>query len=199
MGSVDLRCRKAGSDGPASISPRSTPSARHAGRWAAAFCLVCPAGYWRIARPQCRLARMRLGTLTLFIASMITLGFADFATKQASGRLSPALGTLIYAASAMVPALAWTLWTRAHGPLALTRAGVGWAVATGLAFGVFAGLLFFLFSGGVNLSLGAPVIRLGGIAFAALLGILVLREPFNVQSIAGFVFAAVGILLIATR
>ena len=142
---------------------------------------------------------MSFATLLLFIASMATLGFADFATKQASGRISPALGTLIYAASAMVPALVWTIWTRAHAPLVVNRAGGLWAVATGLAFGIFAGLLFYLFSQGVNLSLGTPVIRLGGIAFAALLGIIVLREPFNFQSIAGFVLAALGIFLIATR
>jgi len=142
---------------------------------------------------------MPLATVLLFIASMITLGFADFATKQASGRISPALGTLIYAASAMMPAMVWTIWTRSQTSLVVTRAGALWAVATGLAFGAFAGLLFFLFSHGVNLSLGTPVIRLGGIAFAAMLGIVVLREPFNLQSIAGFVLAAVGILLIATR
>ena len=145
------------------------------------------------------MAKMSAATLLLFIVSMITLGFADFATKQASGRISPALGTLIYAASAMVPALAWTIWTRTQAPLVVTRSGIGWAVATGLAFGVFAGLLFFLFSHGVNLSLGTPIIRLGGIAFAALLGIVVLHEPFNLQSVAGFVLAALGILLIATR
>src|SRR5262245_24568138 len=138
-------------------------------------------------------------TLVLFIASMATLGFADFATKQASGRITPALGTLIYAASAMIPAIVWTIWTRMQGPLFVTRAGAAWAVATGFAFGVFAGLLFFLFSHGVNLSLGTPVIRLGGIAAAAMLGILILREPFNLQFLAGFVLAALGILLIAMR
>lgn len=142
---------------------------------------------------------MSLTTLFLFIAGMATLGFADFATKQTSGRISPALGTLIYAATAMLPALVWTLWTRAHAPLLVTRAGGMWAVATGLAFGVFAGILFFLFSHGVNLSIGAPVIRLGGLAIAALLGILVLREPFNLQSLAGFALATLGIILIATR
>ena len=140
---------------------------------------------------------MSFTTVVLFIAGMITLGFADFATKQASGRISPALGTLIYAATAMMPALVWTIWTRSS--LVMTRSGVLWAVATGLAFGAFAGLLFYLFSHGVNLSLGTPVIRLGGIAFAAVLGIVILREPFNVQSVAGFVLAALGILLIATR
>jgi drug/metabolite transporter (DMT)-like permease len=99
----------------------------------------------------------------------------------------------------MIPALIWTLWTRAHSPLLITRVGGMWAVATGLAFGVFAGILFFLFSKGVNLSVGAPIIRLGGIAFAAFLGIVILREPFNLQSLAGFALAALGILLIALR
>jgi drug/metabolite transporter (DMT)-like permease len=130
---------------------------------------------------------------------MATLGFADFATKQASGRISPALGTLIYAATATVPALAWTIWSRAQAPLLLTRDGGMWAALTGLAFSAFAGTLFFLFSRGVNLSVGAPIIRVGGIAFAVLLGILVLREPFNPQSLAGLVLAALGILLIALR
>jgi drug/metabolite transporter (DMT)-like permease len=142
---------------------------------------------------------MPLTTLLLFIAAMVTLGFADFATKQTSGRISPALGTLIYAATAMLPALAWTLWTRAQGPLLITRTGTAWAVATGLAFGVFAGILFFLFSQGVNLSVGTPVIRLGGIAVAALLGIMFLREPFTARALAGFVLAMAGILLIALR
>jgi uncharacterized membrane protein len=145
------------------------------------------------------MSKMPFATLLLFIASMATLGFADFATKQASGRISPALGTLIYASSAMAVALVWTVWTRAHAPLVVSRAGVGWAAATGLAFGTFAGLLFYLFSHGVNLSLGAPIIRLGGIAFAAVLGVIVLKEPFNLQSLSGFVLAALGIVLIATR
>jgi uncharacterized membrane protein len=142
---------------------------------------------------------MSLTTVLFFIAAMITLGFADFATKQTSGRISPALGTLIYAASAMVPAVIWTVWSRAEAPLLVTRLGVIWAVFTGIAFGVFAGLLFYLFSKGVNLSVGTPIIRLGGITFAALLGIVVLREEFSKQSLAGFILAVFGILLIATR
>jgi uncharacterized membrane protein len=142
---------------------------------------------------------MSLTTVLFFFAAMITLGFADFATKQTSGRISPALGTLIYAASAIVPALIWTAWSRADAPLLVTRLGVMWAVFTGIAFGIFAGLLFYLFSKGVNLSVGTPIIRLGGIAFAALLGIVVLREEFSKQSLAGFILAVFGILLIATR
>ena len=144
-------------------------------------------------------SKLPLATPLIFIVAMAALGFADFAVKRASGRISPSLGTLIYAVAAIFPPLVWTAWTRAHYPLLVTRDGVMWSVLTGLAFGAFAGLLFFLFSQGVNLSIGTPIVRLGGIAFAALLGIIVLREPFDVQSLIGFVFAAIGITLIATR
>jgi len=142
---------------------------------------------------------MPLTTVLLFIAAMVTLGFADFATRQTSGRISPALGMLIYASTAMLLGLIWTIWSRAQAPLLVTGVGGMWAVLTGLAFGVFAGIFFFLFSQGVNLSVGTPLIRIGGIAFAAMLGIFVLREGFSFQSLAGFVLAAIGILLIATR
>ena len=142
---------------------------------------------------------MPLTTVLYFIAAMVTLGFADFATKQTAGRISPALGMLIYAATATGLGLIWTIWSRTHAPLLVTGVGGMWAVLTGLAFGVFAAILFILFSQGVNLSVGTPVIRLGGVAIAAMLGIVVLREGVRFQSIAGFVLAAIGILLIALR
>ena len=142
---------------------------------------------------------MSFSTVLYFIAAMVTLGFADYATKQTAGRISPALGMLIYASTATLLALIWTIWSRTYAPLHITRIGGVWAVWTGLAFGVFAGLLFYLFSQGVNLSVGTPVIRLGGIAFAAMLGIIVLRESFTLNSLAGFVLATLGILLIALR
>ncbi len=142
---------------------------------------------------------MSLSTVLLFSAAMISLGFADFATKQTSGRISPALAMFIYAATATALGLMWTLWSRAQAPLLMSRIGGMWAMLTGLSFGIFAAILFILFSQGVNLTVGTPIIRLGGIAFASFLGIVVLREGFNLQSLAGFALAVVGILLIATR
>jgi len=138
-------------------------------------------------------------TIFFFLAGMAVLGFADFSIKETSGKISPALGTLIYAVVAILPPLLWTLWTRTHEPLLITREGAMWAAVTGIAFGVFTGIMFLLFSMGVNLSVGTPVVRMGGIAVAALLGILVFREGWNWQYIIGFALAAVGIFLIATR
>jgi drug/metabolite transporter (DMT)-like permease len=138
-------------------------------------------------------------TILIFIAGMLVLGFADFSIKQTSGKISPSLGTVIYAMFAILPPLLWLLWTRVHEPLVVSRDGVMWSVITGLAFGIFTGLVFLLFSQGVNLSIGTPVVRMGGIVFAATLGVLIFREGLNWQYLIGFALAAIGIALVATR
>lgn len=143
--------------------------------------------------------KLSLVTAVLFLAGMATLGFADFSIRQTAGKISPSLGTLVYAAVAFIPPLAWTLWTRTQEPLTVTRDGVVWSMITGIAFGVFTGLLFLLFSQGVNLSIGSPVVRMGGIAVAALFGVIFFREGWNLQYLVGVALAAAGIFLIATR
>lgn len=142
---------------------------------------------------------MSLTTVLLFIAGMIVLGFADFSIKQTSGKITPALGTLIYAVVAVLPPLIWTIWTRRSESLLVTRDGVIWSMITGVSFGIFTGIVFLLFSQGVNLSIGTPVVRMGGIVFAATLGVLVFREGLNWQYVVGFALAAIGIALVATR
>jgi transporter family protein len=138
-------------------------------------------------------------TVVLFLAGMAILAFADFSIKETAGKITPSLGTLIYALGAALPPIIWLLWTRAHEPIMITPPGLFWAIATGLSFGVFTGLLFLLFSQGVDLSIGTPVIRMGGIVVAATLGIIVLREGLNWQYVIGFILATAGIVLVATR
>ena len=138
-------------------------------------------------------------TTALFILEMFILALADFSIKQTSGKITPSLGTLIYAIVTVGPPTIWVIWTRAHEPLMLTRDGVLWSILTGLSFAVFTGLLFLIFSQGVDLSIGTPVIRMGGIVLAATLGIVVFREGFNWQYVIGFVLAVIGIYLVVTR
>lgn len=133
------------------------------------------------------------------VLAMGVLALADFCIKQSSGRISPSLGTLIYAVTTIAIPLVWTLWTEAQGGLQVTQEGVLWSIGTGIAFSVFTGMIFFVFSAGVNLSIGSPVIRMGGIVIAATLGILVFREGINWQYVIGFVLAAIGIFLVVTR
>ncbi len=142
---------------------------------------------------------MPILTVILFVVAMIILASADFSIRETAGKITPALGTLIYATVACLPPLIWVLWTRSREPLIWSRDGVLWSVATGLAFGVFTGMLFLLFSQGVDLSIGSPIIRTGGIVIAATLGILVFRETLNLRYVLGFLLAAIGIYLVATR
>ncbi len=130
---------------------------------------------------------------------MFLLALADFCIKQSSSKISPSLGTLIYAVTTVAIPLVWTLWARSNGALQITRDGVLWSIGTGITFSLFTGLLFVVFAAGVDLSIGTPIIRLGGIVIAATLGIIVFREGLNFQYILGFVLASIGILLVVTR
>ncbi len=127
------------------------------------------------------------------------IALADVSIKQSAGKISPSLGTLVYAITAVAIPLVWTLWTNWNGGLQITNEGIFWSIMTGIAFSLFTGLLFVIFSQGVNLSIGSPVIRMGGIVIAATLGIIVFREGINLQYIIGFLLAAVGIFLVVTR
>ncbi len=142
-----------------------------------------------------------MSTFVIVVAglAMGVIALADFCIKQSSGRISPSLGTLIYAVTTIAIPLVWTLWTRANGGLLVTQDGVLWSIGTGIAFSVFTGMIFFVFSNGVDLSIGSPVIRMGGIVLAATLGIIVFHEGINSQYLAGFALAAIGIFLVVTR
>lgn len=142
---------------------------------------------------------MSTTTIVLAIVAMGIIALADLSTKQSAGKISPSLGTLIYAVTTIAIPLVWTLWTRANGGLQITRDGVLWSMAVGICFSIFTGLMFLLFSQGVNLSIGSPIVRMGGIVLAASLGILVFREGINFQYVIGFLFAAFGIFLVVTR
>lgn len=143
----------------------------------------------------------RLATPTLFLAvfAMFVIAFADLATKQSAGKISPSLGTLVYAATTVVIPLVWTLWTRANGGLLVTRDGLLWSLAVGVSFSIFTGSMFLLFSRGVDLSIGSPLVRMGGVVVAASFGILILREQLNLQFLAGFALTVAGIFLVVTR
>lgn len=142
---------------------------------------------------------MSTATILLLIMAMGVLALADFSVKEASGKISPSLGTMIYAATALGVALVWVLWSRSQETLFITSRGMIWSITTGLAFGTFTALLFTVFTSGVNLSIGIPVIRLGGIMLAAMLGILVFNESVSSRYVIGFALTICGILLIITQ
>lgn len=138
-------------------------------------------------------------TIILALLAMAVIALADLSLKQTAGRISPSLGTLIYAATSIVVPAAWAAWTKRNGGLQATAEGVSWSIAVGLLFSVFTGLMFVIFSRGVDLSVGSPAIRMGGIVLAAILGVVVFREGITARYLLGFALTAIGVFLVVTR
>ncbi len=141
---------------------------------------------------------MSLATIGLMVATMVGLAVADFSIKQSTGRISPAVGTLLYAVAALAFSVGWTIVTAVRGEVLLTRDGALWSAVSGLAFSAVTGLLFLVFGTGVSLSTAIPTIRTGGLLLAAALGFVVLGERLTWQYAIGFVLALAGIGLVAT-
>jgi drug/metabolite transporter (DMT)-like permease len=129
----------------------------------------------------------------------LALALADVLVKQSASRISPSLGMLYYSLATVVFSGSWVLYQRLTGQSVFaTQAGIGYAIGVGVAFSAVTLLLYLTFAR-VEVSVGAPVIRLVGILIASLIGILLLREPVTWRYAAGMALAVIGVFLITTR
>jgi uncharacterized membrane protein len=127
------------------------------------------------------------------------LATADFFVKLASNKISASMGMFVYGATTFVFGLAWVSYLKITGqPLLVTRTGLLYSFAVGVAFSLVTMLLYLTFAH-VSVSLGSPTIRILGILIASLLGILVLHEPFTWRYALGVSLTVVGVALIVFR
>jgi uncharacterized membrane protein len=129
----------------------------------------------------------------------VFLATADFFVKLASNKISSSVGMFIYGATTFTFGLVWVAYLKITGqPLLITRTGLLYSLAVGVAFSLVTLLLYLTFAH-VSVSLGSPTIRLTGIVLASLLGILILREPFTWRYALGVILTIVGVALIVLR
>ncbi len=129
----------------------------------------------------------------------IFLATADFFVKLASTKISASMGMFIYGATTFVFGLAWVSYLKITGqPLLVTRTGLLYSFAVGLAFSLVTMLLYLTFAR-VSVSLGSPTIRLMGILIASLLGLLILHEPITWRYVLGLILTIAGVTLIVLR
>src|SRR5512143_4068352 len=127
------------------------------------------------------------------------LATADFFIKLASSKISSSVGMFIYGATTFAVGFAWVAYLKITGqPLLITRTGLLYSLAVGVAFSIVTGLLYLTFTR-VSVSLGSPTIRVMGIVIASLLGILILHEPFTWRYALGVILTITGIALIVLR
>jgi len=133
------------------------------------------------------------------LACSVFLATADFFIKLASNKISASMGMFVYGATTFTVGLIWVGYLKlTNQALLITRPGLLYSIAVGLAFSAVTILLYLTFDR-VNVSLGSPTIRILGIVIASLLGILILREPFTWRYMLGLILTLGGIALIVFR
>lgn len=134
------------------------------------------------------------------IVAALSLAAADVLVKLCSNRISGSLGVMLYGLGAFLVGLGWVAWDRWSGrPL---RGTTGWATlafVVGLVFSMVTLNMYLAYSRGAPISIASPVIRVGGLVMASLVGLFLLREPVTLRYGAGVLLAVVGVYLIATR
>jgi transporter family protein len=141
-----------------------------------------------------------MGWIHYALITALALASADFFVKLAAGRLSSSLGVLLYGSCTFLTGVVWVAWQWAHGvPQHAQTSGVLAALGVGVAFsGVTLGL-YATFGSGAPISVGAPVIRLGGLVLASLAGLILLQEPLTLRYVIGMILVCSGVYLIVTR
>jgi len=97
------------------------------------------------------------------LACSVFLATVDFFVKLASNKISASMGMFLYGTTTFVVGLAWVSYLKITGqPLLITKTGLIYSIALGLAFSLVTMLLYFTFVH-VSVSLGSPTIRVMGL------------------------------------
>ncbi len=96
---------------------------------------------------------MNLTAVAYAVGAVVCLASADFFLKLSSTRISSSMGTLVYAITAVVPALIWVIWMKAtDNSLSITKEGVLASIMVGISFSLVVAFLSMTFAAGANLS-----------------------------------------------
>ncbi len=131
------------------------------------------------------------------IGAAVLYGLHQVFTKLASGHIDSATGALVVETSAAASILVYLLVLKATHRLTLTAstAGLAFSVLTGVCVGAGTVLFFLLFQKGGPFS-AVPAILAGGAALMALVGVTLLREPFQWQRALAIVLSLAALYLL---
>lgn len=124
----------------------------------------------------------------------------DFFIKLSSDKIHSGLGGFIINLMSTIVLLVFLLYSKLQGQkiLDVKPGGVLYSTLAGIAIG-FATITFMkMFATGTNLSIGVPLVRIGIVLLASLLGIIFLKEGFNLRYLAGFLLSLAGLYLLIT-
>ncbi|HVJ93595.1 MAG TPA: hypothetical protein VM580_27525 [Labilithrix sp.] len=120
--------------------------------------------------------------------------------RASSGRVGDSLGALILEGTATVGILvAYLLGGTGGGGVPTTRAGVVFAVLSGLCISAVSILLFFALRRGGPVAATGTIVLGGGVAISTLVGPFVFREPLTVRRLVGIALGIAALVVLSTE
>ncbi len=124
----------------------------------------------------------------------------DFCVKRAAGKIDDFWGSVIINAVSVLPALVVYLWMKFSGKeIMVTKEGLTFSTLGGLSIGIGTVTFLKMFATGTNLSIGSPLVRIGILIGAFVVGLVVLKEVPTTRQLIGLVLAIGGVALVVFK
>ena len=134
------------------------------------------------------------------ISAALALAAADVFLKAATGKIPNSLGMLLYGSVPFAAGVVWWLIDRRNvNAAAITTKGVILGLSVGVMFATVTFCMYAAFQRGAPITIASPVIRLGGLVVASIVGVALWREPATLRYFAGMLMIFLGIYLMLTR
>lgn len=138
--------------------------------------------------------------LTFALVTIIFYSLMDFFIKLSSDKIHSGLGGSIINLVSTIVLLVFLFYSKLQGEKVLETkpGGILYSTLAGISIG-FATIFFLkMFATGTNLSVGVPLVRVGIVLLASVLGILFLKEAISFKYLIGFILAVIGLYLLIT-
>ncbi len=138
--------------------------------------------------------------LLLAVISAIFFGAYNVFIKISSGHINQVVGALILqVVAAFVGGGIFIIFKMMNAPLEVSQKGIWFAVFAGLAIGLAEVASFFLFSKGVPVSVGMPIIVGGSMVFGTILGVFFLKETLSPIHYFAIAMTIAGAAILSTK
>lgn len=142
------------------------------------------------------MAWLNFAFLTIFFYSLF-----DFFLKVSSDKINTWLNAFIVNLVATIVLLVFVIIVKFQGEklFDIKPGGILFSVLAGLAIGGASIFFVKMFATGTNLSVGVPLVRIGMVILGSILGIVLLKEGFNLKYVLGVLLSLAGLFLVITK
>jgi transporter family protein len=138
--------------------------------------------------------------LIIVILTAVFFGLYNFFIKLSAGHIHQILGAVLLQAVALLLGSIALLYLKWRGiPFDASSKGVLFAVLAGVFVGLAEITSFYVFSKGINASVGIPIIVGGTVLVGTLLGIVFLKESLSLLQYVGIALILAGVSILASQ